>query len=188
MDELKSALAKQKIELDHLKVGKFYDAAHAESAHFDPEVDTAAFVLAGDAMTLSHAIQGIMRVRGFLNEAMNQQIISVVQKDLKAKMQGKCPQFTSSVIHSWCLKHEVKAMKTGIVMAAFQDIISKIEALALSSHSERMQSIIKHAEGFKEKVVLHATWAAEKRLEETDAILWQFAKAYYERFQVPDSF
>jgi len=182
MKELKNALAKQKIQFEALKIGISFDAAHAESAHFDPQKETAAFILAGQSLTLSHAIQAIMRERGFLNEAIDQRIIWVVQKELKEKMQGKCPHFSSGVINTWCLKNEVKAKKTQILMAAFQEITLQIEALALKSHASRQQAIAEHAQGFREQVILHANWASQKKLEETGIVLRQFAKSCYERF------
>ena len=37
MEELKIALAQRQLKIDDLKIGVFFDAAHAESAHFDPQ-------------------------------------------------------------------------------------------------------------------------------------------------------
>jgi len=47
------------------RVGIFYDASHAESAHFDPQPHTDAVIFSGKDLSLSHAIQSIMRARGF---------------------------------------------------------------------------------------------------------------------------
>ena len=129
-----------------------------------------------------------MRERGFLNEAIDQQIIWVVQKDLKAKMQGKCPEFSSGVIHTWCLKNEVRAKKMGIVMAAFQDITFKIEQLGMLSHEDTRQSILQHAEGFREHPTPQATWGSERKMEKTNLVLWQFAEKSYDRFGFPIPF
>ncbi|HEY4832752.1 MAG TPA: hypothetical protein VIH61_09370, partial [Waddliaceae bacterium] len=182
-EELRVALSQHHLELDTLKVGVFFDAAHAESAHFDPQPKTAAFLFAGDSLTLSHAIQAIMRERGFLNDEIDQQIIWVVQKNLKAKMHKGDKPFRSSHIHTWCLINEVKAKKQGIIMAGFQEIAFKIEQFCFLAHSDaHLYAIKQHAGGFREKCIPQAAWESQKKLAKTDVVLWEFARGQYGRF------
>lgn len=181
-DHLQSKLAYHDVDWATQAIGIYYDAPHAESANFPAIPHTAAYILAGESMTLSHTIQTIMRERGFLDEAIDQRIIWVVPRALKEKRLEKRTLFHSSLLFSLFLQNEAKAIKSVILMAAFQEIAFKIESIGLSSSTDQSRAIKTYVGGFRDRVKPNQTWESREQLEEMATLLWLYAKGLYARF------
>lgn len=181
-NDLQHTLAAYDISWDRQAIGVFLDAQHAESANFPPIPHSAAYILSGRSLTLSHTIQSIMRERGFLDDSIDQRIIWVIPESLMIKQGVSSEGFHSRTLFSWLLNNEVKAYKSTILMAAFQEIAFKIESLGLNSSDDRSHYIHKHAAGFKEQAHPTQAWESHEKSEITSLFLRQFATEYYDRF------
>lgn len=183
-NHIKEELATLNIDYDNLNVGTFFDAAHAEAANVIQKPGTVAIVFAGESLTLSHAIQAIMRLRGFLNEKMKQTIIWSVAPTLAAKMRLVND---AKAIFAYCLQNEAKARKRGIILAAFQEVAFMMER-PVFQEKDTLVAIQKHAAGFKEKTAPRQLWATTSELLDVEAVLWAFAKSCYQKFGFKEDF
>ena len=186
-DNLQGQLAYHNINWDTQAIGVFFDAPHAESANFPAIPHSAAYILTGGSLTLSHAIQTLMRCRGFLDDAIDQRIIWVVPPGVNKKREAQ-ETFHSRILFSLFLQNEVKSIKNSLLMAAFQEIAFKIESIALAGLPNPSAAIKKHADGFRDVVKPDQTWESNEKLEDTDAVLWSFAKGFYQRFRYATPF
>jgi hypothetical protein len=176
-DHLKRALTAHRIDWESTAIGIFFDAPRAESANFPAIPHSAAYLLAGRSLTLSHAIQAIMRQRGFLDPNIDQTIIWVIPPNLKHTETFKSPTLFARLLH-----HEAKAIKSVVIMAAFQEIGFKIEKIGFNAIADPCQVIQTYVNGFKERVQPHAGWGAQEKPIAIDLLLWDFAKKLYSRF------
>lgn len=174
-------LKEHDLDFDKMRVGTYYDASHAESANIAQKPGTKAVVFAGDSLTLTHAIQSIMRLRGFLVPNMQQTIVWALSPQLRDKMTPAQKQFNLTHLLTWCLRNEAKAKKGGILLAAFQEISQLIEAIGFDPKMA-VASVKKYANGYKDKVDPTALWSAEMTLEKTEKALFDYAEALYKRF------
>lgn len=166
-------LKKHKIDFDTIEVGTYYDASHAESANIAQTPDTKAVIFVGDNLTLSHAIQSIMRLRGFTTPQMKQSIIWAIAPALAKKISADKPM-TPRLLFTFYLQNEVKARKSGILLCAFQEICHCIEKAA--------SSFEKLKKGVKEMVDPKKAWQTDVATEETEKALMAYAEGVYKRF------
>ncbi len=181
-DNLKEKLEEHEVAWDSLAIGIFYDSTHAESANFPGMPHTNIYILAGETLTIDHAVQSINRARGNLESAMDMTLIWVVPAQLLAKKKVKEERVTSAMLFSWFLQNKASSIKKVVLMAAFQEISLKIESLGLPVSPDKSQAIKKYERGFREKVKPQQIWDAQEELADTDKVLWRFAETCYRRF------
>lgn len=176
LEQIKEELKKEHgISWETLKVGTYYDAAHAEAANIPQNPGTKALVFADLDLTLSHAIQAIMRLRGFLDEKMNQTIAWALPPTLHDKA-------TTKLLFTQFLKNEAAERKDALLLAAFQELSAKIEKAALGSCKEPLDAIKKHEKGFKESQKPQDRLGTSTKMQDSDQVLWDFARKKYAGF------
>lgn len=168
-------------------IATYFDSAHSQSANISQKAGTVALVFGGDSTTCSHLIQSIMRLRGFLNKRMKQRIVWALPPKLRDKMKADAriaaaEKLTVEAVFAYALRKEAMENRKGMLLAAYQEIVFRVERLILSESKNLSETIQRKVKGFKEKMDARATVDAVEVVKQSESVLRAFASDLYARF------
>jgi hypothetical protein len=188
-----TALKEHDLDWEKLKLGTIYGPGQTESANILQKPNAKACFFLGEGLTTSHAIQALMRMRGFLD--LDQTVTNLLPRALGRKIFRT--EESVEAIQQWTDENARKQEEKRIVLNAFQEIYFaiarkarlKIRQTHARDSSPTMQHVIaaykEHAPGLIEfnAVDAYEAFGEHEVLKKTRKVLNLFAVKTYARFK-----
>lgn len=199
--DVRELLKQHGLDFDALNLATYYDPSRSESSNILQKRKLEALLFVGEGLTLSHATQALMRLRGFVEEGFEQNVSMVFLKHTARQIFSTEAYEIDEFFH-WTYQNQKEQEEKRIILNTYQEIAylvaqearEEIHAVYQEDESEdlseALQVYAKYESAFVEPIPCNAyeAFAEHDSLCPVEDAFYSFAESLYARFNYAVSF